>query len=124
MDIGRQGMLSDRIRLTIWKAGSMLTTSIRFPKFAVSMLAERMEHYGFTERPDSFMFAINGTVRVLNAYNERLYYIAYPGEKVDYDMVSNLNDQTLNDKFKAWMEKVIGNKMIAWIRKKIKQHQR
>jgi len=94
------------------------------PKFAASMVAERIEHYGFTERPDSFMFGINGTVRVLNAYNEKLYYIAYPNEKVDYEMVSNLNDQTINDKFKAWMEKVLGKKMFIWIRKKIEQHQR
>jgi hypothetical protein len=94
------------------------------PKFAVSMLAERMEHYAFTERPDAFMFGINGTVRVLNAYDERLYYIAYPNDKVEYEMVSNLNDQTVNDKFKALVEKIVGKKMIGWIRNKIKQHER
>lgn len=90
------------------------------PDYAVAMLAERMEHYSFKESPDSFMFGINGTLRVFHTNNQDLYYIAYPNDRVQYDMVSDLNDQTVNDKFKAGVEKTIGNKMTAWVRKKIK----
>lgn len=91
--------------------------------YAVTMLAERMEHYGFKQSPDSFMFGINGTLRVFHTNNQDLYYIAYPNDRVQYDMVSDLNDQTVNDKFKATVEKTIGGKMVGWIRKKIEQLQ-
>jgi len=87
------------------------------------MLAERMEHYCFKESPDSFMFGINGTLRVLNTRDQDLFYIAYPNDRVQYDMVSDLNDQTVNDRFKAIVEKTFGSKTIIWVRKKIKQLQ-
>ena len=93
------------------------------PDYAVAMLAERMEHYCFKQSPDSFMFGINGTLRVLNTRNQGLYYIAYPNERVQYEVVSDLNDQSINDKFKTLVEKAVGSKTIAWIRKKIEQLQ-
>jgi hypothetical protein len=92
------------------------------PKYAVSMLGERMEHYGFRESPDSTMFGINGTLRVLDAKHEGMFYIAYPGEEVDYEMVSDINGESLTDTFRKMVEKVVGNKMMSWLYKKFEQH--
>jgi hypothetical protein len=92
------------------------------PDYAVSMLAERMEHYGFSESANSIMFGINGTLRVLDAKNEGMFYIAYPGEEVDYEMVSDINGEKLTDTFRTMVEKVVGNKMMAWLHKKFEQH--
>lgn len=91
-------------------------------EYAVSMLAERMEYYGFAESPDSTIFGINGTLRVLDATNEGMFYIAYPGVEVDYEMVSDINDTSLTDTFRNMVEKVVGNKMMSWLHKKFEQH--
>lgn len=90
----------------------------------VSMLAERMEYYGFVESSDSIMFGINGTLRVLDSNQENLFLIAYPtpDQEVDYEMVSNINDEKLTDTFRTMVEKVVGNKMMAWLHKKFEQH--
>jgi len=94
------------------------------PKYGVSMLAERMEHYGFKDTPNSLMFGINGTVRVLDAHQVGMRCIAYPGENVDYEVVTDINDKSLTDKFKNMVEKVVGSKMMPWLRKKFEQQQK
>lgn len=88
------------------------------PDYAVSMLKERMEHYGVEESENALLFGINGTVRVLQAHNEGMFYIAYPDEDIDYEVVSDINDSSLTDKFKKMVERVVGSKMISWLHKK------
>ena len=92
------------------------------PEYAVSMLAERMEHYDFRESANNIMFSINGTLRVLDAKSEGMFYIAYPGEQVDYEMVSDINGEKLTDTFRTMVENVVGNKMMSWLHKKFEQH--
>jgi|GEM_PF-2014655 len=94
------------------------------PDYAVSMLQERIEYYGLAESENALLFGINGTVRVLQAHNGGMFYIAYPGVDVDYEVVSDINDTTLTEKFKKMVEGVVGSKMIFWLHKKFNQFQR
>lgn len=91
-------------------------------EYAVSMLAERMEHYGFRESQHSIMFGINGTLRVLDSKQENLFYVAYPGDEVDYEMVSDINGEKLTNTFRTMVQNVVGQKMFSFLTKKFEQH--